>query len=90
MDTESTSTLKAELDGNIGIITLSRPKALNAINTQMVAELELITNKNTVMLEGLALFYNLHASELRLRAYNEIHASAYVRWDRAKEQLGNS
>ena len=51
------------------------------------AKLALVTNKNTVLLEGLALFYNLHASELQLRAYNEIHASAYVRWDKAKEQL---
>ncbi len=48
----------------------------------------LITARNTVLLEGLAIFFQLHASELQLRAYNEIHASAYVRWDRAKEQLG--
>ena len=32
-------TLQVELDGTIGIITLNRPKALNAINTQMVEEL---------------------------------------------------
>ncbi len=51
------------------------------------AKLTLISKKHTVLLEGLALFYNLHTSELKLRAYNEIHASAYVRWDRAKEQL---
>ena len=36
------NTLQAELHGSIGVIVLSRPKALNAINTQMVAELELI------------------------------------------------
>jgi outer membrane protein TolC len=52
------------------------------------AQQALIATRNMVLLEGLALFYNLHASELQLRAYNEIHASAYVRWDRAKEQLG--
>jgi len=52
------------------------------------AQQALITAKNMVLLEGLSLFYNLHASELQLRAYNEIHASAYVRWDRIKEQLG--
>jgi outer membrane protein TolC len=52
------------------------------------AQQALITTKNAVLLEGLALFYNLHASELQLRAYNEIHASAYVRWDRAKEKYG--
>jgi len=32
-------TLQTEIDGTVGIITLSRPKALNAINTQMVDEL---------------------------------------------------
>jgi len=52
------------------------------------AEQALITARNTVLLEGLALFFELHASEVQLRADNENHASAYVRWDRAKEQLG--
>lgn len=51
------------------------------------AQQALIAARNMVLLEGLSLFYNLHASELQLRAYNEIHASAYVHWDRAKEQL---
>ena len=32
-------TLKAEVEGTVGVITLSRPKALNAINTKMVEEL---------------------------------------------------
>lgn len=32
-------TLRTEVDGTIGTITLNRPKALNAINTQMVEEL---------------------------------------------------
>ena len=32
-------TLKAEIEGTVGVITLSRPKALNAINTKMVEEL---------------------------------------------------
>ena len=51
------------------------------------AQHALITKKNLVLLEGLALFYNLLASELQLRANNEIHASAYVRWEKAKEKL---
>ena len=32
-------TLNVEVEGTVGIITLSRPRALNAINTQMVEEL---------------------------------------------------
>ncbi|MCP5372778.1 MAG: TolC family protein [Hyphomicrobiales bacterium] len=49
------------------------------------AENEFAEARNTVLLEGLALFYDLHASELALRALNEAHASAYVTWERAKE-----
>lgn len=43
--------------------------------------------RNTVMMEGLALYYSLHASELKVRALYEAHASAYVSWDKAKERL---
>ena len=43
--------------------------------------------RNTVLLEGLAVFFGLHASELLLRSLNEDHSSAYVRWNRAKKQL---
>jgi outer membrane protein TolC len=61
---------------------------IDAAGSEVVAaEQALIAARNTVLLEGLALFFELHASELQLRAFNEIHASAYVRWDRAKEQL---
>jgi len=51
------------------------------------AEQTLISARNTVFLEGLALFYNLHASELEVRGLNESHTSAYLKWDRAKESL---
>lgn len=50
-----------------------------------VAEGDFANARDTVLLEGLALYYDLHASELALRALNEAHASAYVRWERAKE-----
>ncbi len=49
------------------------------------AEKKYISARNTVLLEGLAAFYSLHASELLERAVYEAHSSAYVRWDRTKE-----
>jgi outer membrane protein TolC len=51
------------------------------------AEQLLTSARNTVMLEGLALYFDLHASELEVRALNEAHTSAYLRWDRAKENF---
>lgn len=50
------------------------------------AEARALEARHTVMMEGLALYYDLHASELRLRALFEDHASAYVTWERAKER----
>lgn len=49
------------------------------------AEKSYVSARNTVLLEGLAAFYNLHASELLERAVYEAHSSAYVRWDRFKQ-----
>lgn len=43
--------------------------------------------RNTVLMEALALFYGLHTSDIRVQALNQDHASAYVRWDRAKERM---
>jgi len=51
------------------------------------AEQALVSARNTVLLEGLALYYDLHASELEVRGLNESHTSAYIKWDRAKENL---
>ena len=51
------------------------------------AAIRLLSARNTILLEGLALFYNLHASELEIRALYEGHTSAYLGWDRAKENL---
>jgi len=62
---------------------------INAAGSDVeAAQQALVTARNTVLLEGLALFFNLHASELQVRAFNENLASAYVTWDRDKEQLG--
>ncbi len=49
------------------------------------AEKSYVAARNTVLLEGLAAFYSLHASELLERAVYEAHSSAYVRWDKVKE-----
>jgi len=43
--------------------------------------------KNVVLLEGMALFYELHASELLVHSQNENFANAYVKWERAKENM---
>ncbi|MBT4463910.1 MAG: TolC family protein, partial [Rhodospirillaceae bacterium] len=51
------------------------------------AEQAMIAARNAVLMEGLAVFYNLHASEVKLRADYEAHTSVYVRWETAKERL---
>ncbi len=43
---------------------------------------------NMVLLEGLAVFYDLHASEAQIQALKQEHARLYVRWDRARERAG--
>ncbi len=47
----------------------------------------LVVARNAVLVEGMALYFDLHASELEMRSLNEDHASAYVRWERSKERL---
>jgi len=55
-------------------------------DTAAAADLEIYA-RNTVLMEGMALFFELHASELDMRSLFEGHASAYVRWERSKERL---
>jgi outer membrane protein TolC len=52
------------------------------------AEERLRVARHTVLLEGLAVFFDLHVSELRMHSLNQDHASAYVRWNRSNERLG--
>ena len=56
------------------------------MNTAAAADL-VIAARNTVLTEGMALYFDLHASELDMRALFEAHASSYVRWERSKERL---
>ena len=55
-------------------------------DTAAAADL-LILARNSVLIEGMALFFDLHASELEMRSLYEAHSSSYVRWERSKEQL---
>ena len=45
MPLENFETLAVEIRDNIGIITLNRPKALNAINTKMIEELDVVLER---------------------------------------------
>ncbi|HEC90039.1 MAG TPA: hypothetical protein ENI55_00075, partial [Alphaproteobacteria bacterium] len=54
----------------------------------LAAKERLRAAKNMVLLEGLAVFYDLHASEASIQALKQEHARLYVRWDRAKERAG--
>ncbi len=64
--------------------TDSRIKAARSEVTAAEADLRVV--RDTVMLEGLAVFFDLWASDLAVRALNEDHSHAYVRWVRAKER----
>ena len=39
---------------------------------------------NAALLAGIGVYFDLHASELKMRGLYERHASAYVRWNRAR------
>jgi len=62
--------------------------AIEAANRDTAAAADLlISARNAVLIEGMALFFDLHASELEMRSFYEAHSSAYVRWERSKESL---
>ena len=42
--------IKYEVKGNIGYLTINRPKALNALNTGVLSELSDVLVKSTVMI----------------------------------------
>jgi outer membrane protein TolC len=61
---------------------------VNAAGAEVrAAEYAQTSTRNAMLLEGLALYFNLHASELQLRALNEASTSAYLEWNRAKDNL---
>ncbi|MDA1089891.1 MAG: TolC family protein [Proteobacteria bacterium] len=65
--------------------TYSRVKA--ARSNILAAEERLRVARNIVLLEGLAVFFNLHTSDLAIHSLNQAHAQAYVRWNISKERL---
>jgi outer membrane protein TolC len=65
--------------------TYSRVKA--ARSNKLAAQERLRIARNIVLQEGLAVFFNLHTSDLTLHSLNQAHAQAYVRWNRSKERL---
>ena len=46
-----------------------------------------ISAQYSVLLEGLKVYYDLHASEVKLRALYEMHTHAYLRWMHARDHL---
>ncbi|MEK9671566.1 MAG: TolC family protein [Rhodospirillaceae bacterium] len=50
------------------------------------AKLRATAARNRVLMEGLALYHDLHASDLNVQTLNQKHASAYVRWERVQER----
>ena len=91
---KSTETRDTDVRNNLELVqpiydfgqTYSRVRA--ARSDLAAAEERLRGARHTVLLEGLAIFFDLHVSELRLHSLNQDHASAYVRWERANERLG--
>ena len=89
----SSDTHTYDFEGRIEVVqpifdfgqTFSRIAAANL--EKAAAGDTLVAARNTVLIEGLAVFFDLHASELEVQSLNESHASDYVRWDREKERM---
>ena len=92
--TLATETDKAEVYGSVEVVQRlydfgQSSNKIDAARTDADAARQLdIDARNTVLMEGLALYYDLHASDLAVQALNQDHASAYVQWERAKEREG--
>ncbi len=62
--------------------------AIEAASKDTAAAADLLVSvRNAVLMEGMALYFDLHASELQMRSLYEDHSAAYVRWQRSKERL---
>jgi enoyl-CoA hydratase len=78
------STLLTEIENDIGIITLSRPKALNAINTQMVAELDVTLrewateNLSAVILTGEGKAFAAGADISQMSSFTAVEAQQFA------------
>jgi len=77
---------KLELVQPIYDFGLSYNRIRAARTDAKAAEEKLRAARNLVLLEGLAIFYDLHASESLLHTLSQDHAHAYVRWERAQER----
>lgn len=71
------SVIQTEIVGGLGVITLNRPKALNALSLEMIREL-------TVVLRGWATHPAVHAVLLRggsaARRGRQTSGDALLRW----------
>ena len=78
------STLHTEIENDIGIITLSRPQALNAINTQMVAELDVTLrewateNLSAVILTGEGKAFAAGADISQMSSFTAVEAQQFA------------
>jgi enoyl-CoA hydratase len=77
-------TLQTEIENDIGIITLSRPKALNAINTQMVAELDVtlrewaMENLSAVIITGEGKAFAAGADISQMSGFTAVEAQQFA------------